>query len=153
MIPPVQFAVIGSPAPQGSHVPFKDKQGHARIKESAKGLGPWRNAVSAAAREQHELLGATMSGPLKLTAQFRLPMPKSRPVWMRQQGIGLCEVKPDLSKLVRAVEDAMKTGGLIADDSLIAVERLSKIEVWDGWTGVVLRVQMLDPRAFKTELL
>jgi Holliday junction resolvase RusA-like endonuclease len=153
VITPAQFTVVGRPAPQGSKAAFKDKRGNARMKETSVGLVPWRAAVAAAARTARAEGGHTFTGPLKVTAQFRLPMPKSRPAWMRAQGYGLCEVAPDLDKLMRALGDAMKDGGLIGDDALIAVEHLSKVEVWDAWTGAVIRVQCLDPRAFLTELM
>lgn len=153
MIAPVQFVVVGRPSPQGSKVAFKDKRGNARMKETSVGLAPWRSAVAGRAREVRAEAGQTFDGPLKITAQFRVPMPKSRPAWARTQGIALCSVAPDLDKLMRSLGDALKDGGLVADDALFAIEHLSKIEVWDAWTGAVVRVQALDPRAFRGELL
>lgn len=149
MIEPVSFAVLGKPAPQGSKTPIKDKQRRVvGMRESSPDLAPWRSAVSAKAREVRDEIGVTLDGPLMIRAQFRFAMPTSRPLWAKQQGQLLHIGTPDLDKLMRGLGDGLKDGGLIRDDARFAVERLSKIEVWDGWTGVMVRVSVLDQRAF-----
>ncbi len=82
--------------------------------ESARGLNFWRRRVADSCLQARVLCAA--SGPLKLVLRFRLPRPKSAP--KRGNGLDLAAKRPDLSKLVRAVEGAV-TGVLYRDDSQI----------------------------------
>ena len=135
----VEFEVIGIPAPQGS----KRHVGRGIMVESSKKLSPWRDAVALAARDVAADVGM-LDGPLKLTVEFRLRMPASRPARVRRVGRAWASTKPDLSKLVRSTEDALTTGGLIRDDARICVLAVSKVEVWDGWSGAVISVNRLE---------
>jgi crossover junction endodeoxyribonuclease RusA len=80
-----------------------------------------------------------MDGPLHLQLEFRLPMPASRPKRMRDAGTAWHTTKPDLSKLIRATEDALTDAGLIRDDARICALRVSKLQVV-GWTGARIRL-------------
>jgi len=115
--------VYGLPAPQGSKS-FKgfDGRGHAYMPESSKNLKPWRDSVVWAYREDAARVYWTtpMDGPLWLTAIFYMPRPK-KPKY------DLPAVAPDLSKLVRSTEDALKVAGAIADDSRIVVLAVTKV--------------------------
>lgn len=104
----VTFRVFGNPRPQGS----KTALGKGIMVESAgEGLRTWRSQVAEAVREQ-VVAGATiLTGPVSLTVRFFLPTPK-RPRWP------VPAKPPDLSKLVRALEDEL-SGTLITDDRLI----------------------------------
>lgn len=153
MLEPVRFNVRGTPAPQGSKTTWKNpKTGQIMQKEASDAVRPWRADVSAEAARQRAAIGQAMTGPLKLDIIFRLSMPASRPLWAKAQGFMLREISPDLDKLVRAVGDACKTGGLIGDDSLFAIMHVAKVEVWEQWTGASIRISALDPRAFKWEM-
>ena len=136
--PAISFDVIGSPSPQGS----KRSIGNNVFIETSKGLKPWRNAVAAQARvEMGRML--PLSGPLHLTVQFRFPMPQSRPAAIRRAGLGPKTTTPDLDKLVRAVGDALKEGGMVRDDALFCELTASKVEV-DGWSGASVTVSYSD---------
>lgn len=137
----VKFEVVGIPAPQGSKSAFTAKSGASITKESG-GLkfSQWRNAVSEAALRQAEIHG-TLDGALTLWAEFTFPMPQSRPKKIRALGRVPKTTSPDLSKLVRAIEDAMQAAGLIRDDARIAFIAASKWEDADGPHGVTIELR------------
>ena len=88
--------------------------------ETSKGLPAWRKAVHDRAAEQAHMIGQFHDGPLRLDVVFYLPHGKQKEhsPWKRQ----------DLDKLIRAVGDSLKTGGLITDDS-----RFTKITADKAW--------------------
>jgi crossover junction endodeoxyribonuclease RusA len=139
----VAFEVLGVPAPQGSKSAIL-RNGSVRVIEGKSATGrakvrSWRAAVAEAAREQAATLDGPMDGPLHLQLEFRLPMPASRPKRMRAAGMAWHTTKPDLSKLIRATEDALTDAGLIRDDARICALRVSKLQVV-GWTGARIRL-------------
>lgn len=134
-IQPVEFEVIGMPAPQGS----KRHVGHGVMVESSKANKPWRAAVAAAARDVATDVGQ-FTGPLSLSIEFRFPMPKSRRAAVRAAGHGWKTTAPDLDKLVRSVGDALTESGLIGDDALVCSVLAQKVEVV-GWTGATIRIE------------
>lgn len=139
----VAFEVLGVPAPQGSKSAFI-RGGKVRMVEAGSATGrtkvrSWRSAVAHAALEAAHNLDGPMDGPLHLAIEFRLPMPASRPKRMRQAGMAWHTTKPDLSKLIRATEDALTDAGLIRDDARICALRVSKLQVI-GWTGARIRL-------------
>jgi crossover junction endodeoxyribonuclease RusA len=109
----ISFRVIGEPAPQGS----KRHVGRGVMVESSKRVKPWREDVAASARvAMHEHRCGPFCGPVNLAAVFVLPRPKS--LSRTKLALGPCR-KPDLSKLLRATEDALVTAGLLEDDARI----------------------------------
>ena len=118
----IAFTVPGCAAPQGS----KTYLGKGRMVESSVRLRPWRAAVTAAAAEARNG-AATITGPVNLAAVFAFPRPASHYGTGRNAG----QLKPsappfpighnvgDLSKLIRAVEDAITDSGAWRDDSLV----------------------------------
>lgn len=143
-----EFRALGVPAPQGSKAAFiVPGTGRAGMRETAKGWATWRDAAATAAARyvdehsacrlpgQDERFAAfPLDGALGLDVEFRLPLPPSRPGWMRLLKRVPKVSAPDLSKLVRALEDALQAGGLITDDARICRLSASKWEVV-GWTG------------------
>ena len=109
-MPMIEFFVPGTPRPQGSK--SISRTGH--LYESNKGLKAWRKTVEAHATlwRVKQRRWKPLDGPLWVAFDFRLPRPK-RPKDSRPIG------PPDLSKLVRAVEDGLKVGGIIKDDARI----------------------------------
>lgn len=142
----VEFEVVGLPAPQGSKRPVGIHGGRHIMVEDNKNTKPWRSLVAAAARDVADEVGQ-FDCPLYLAVEFRFPMPKSRPKRVREAGIGPKTTAPDLDKLVRAVGDALKQGGLIRDDALIWKDGSYKVEV-TGWTGAVISLRPLAEVAF-----
>jgi len=123
------FTVLGKPAPQGS----KRHVGRGVMVESSKRCKPWRQDVRHTALDlRPDDWHANMDAAITLSVVFIFARPKSH---FRANG----QLKPsapahctgrigDVSKLVRAVEDAM-TGILYNDDaqiiSLIAHRRFA----------------------------
>ena len=141
----VQFVVHGVPAPQAGTRSVPTRDGRRQISTGGVELASWRAECASAAglaRFQHR--GVCFDEPITVQAHFRFPMPPSRPRWMRD----LCDypkaTQPDLDKLQRALGDALKSGGLIRDDSIIVEWRASKTEVWQQWTGVAVLIKTLS---------
>lgn len=110
----VQFRVDGTPIPQGSKT-VASGGGKTWVRDSnGKKLKPWRAAIAKAAD-----LGVTFHEAVHLTATFYLPRPKT--VTRKYP-----TTVPDLDKLMRALGDGMKDGGLIVDDSIICDENIKK---------------------------
>jgi len=117
--------VDGRPAPQGSKSAkgMNEKTGHVILAESSKYVKPWRKAVVAAALEAITSSGWTTTGhPVYLHVMFFLHRPLNRPKRSRVLPI----VYPDLSKLVRATEDALTTAKVWGDDAQITDEYICK---------------------------
>ncbi len=119
----LRITVYGSPAPQGSKKFVGMKNGRGIMVESSKKVKPWREDVKSAAELARN--GAPpMDGPLLARMVFTLPKPKSAPKTRRTWP----DRKPDLSKLLRSTEDALKDAGVIADDArIVEFSRLVKV--------------------------
>jgi crossover junction endodeoxyribonuclease RusA len=125
----IKFFVPGIPATQGSKKAFFNKKiGRAIVVEDCKRNKDWRAMVSHMAAEtwgNH----APIAGAVALKLYFYLPRPKDH---FNKKGELKATAKiehikkPDLVKLARAVEDAMK-GIIYYDDSQIVCEYISKL--------------------------
>lgn len=122
----LEIRVYGTPAPQGS----KRHVGHGVMVESSKALPAWREAVKQAARDAMGDDPATWTQaprgtPLDLLATFVFPRPAShygtgRNASKLKPSAPVCKTSaPDVSKLVRATEDALTDAGVWADDALV----------------------------------
>lgn len=140
----LSFFVPGIPVPQGSQRSFiiRPKYGKPRagLVEDAKGLKPWRAQVAYFA--QQAMRDANAPGwfsrePLVLAVTFRLPRPTALPRRITQH-----VRKPDLSKMVRAVEDAL-TAVVWGDDAQIVRHETEK--VYDGRAGAQIEVRSVEP--------
>lgn len=140
----VTFTVVGDPAPKGSktRMPSGAMLDAASPAARAK-LANWQAALATAAHDQADLTGC-MSGALAAVVTFRHAMPKSRPKTTRARGWAYKTSAPDLDKLERTLGDALKAGGLISDDAIIACWVVTKIEVWERWTGAAVTLTPLD---------
>lgn len=130
------FFVPGIPATQGSKRPFVNKKtGKAIVVEDCKQNRPWRTDVKAFASEAYD--GPLLDGPLRLTAEFRLPRPKGHygsgrnAELVKPNSPAYPNVKPDLSKLTRALEDALK-GVIWLDDSQVVAHDIRKVYALRG---------------------
>ena len=111
-MPRLEFFVPGIAAPQGS----KRHVGGGRMVESSKALAPWRDSVHTFARLAADKQGWPCA-TTAVVAGFRFNIP--RPASVSEKRRPLPSVKPDLSKLIRAAEDALVTAGVLQDDALI----------------------------------
>jgi len=121
--PPLRIVVYGKPAPQGSKKYVgKSKAGHAILVESSKHVAGWRELVYGAALQARNG-AAPLDGPLVARMVFTVPKPKSAPKGRATYPATM----PDLSKLARAVEDALTNAGVWTDDGrIIGYSRLWK---------------------------
>jgi crossover junction endodeoxyribonuclease RusA len=115
----LRFDVIGLPAPQGS----KRHVGHGIMIESSKKVKPWREAVTAAAREAMGGKPAPfLAGPVMLTVFFTLPKPKSAPKSRETYP----DKKPDIDKLLRSTMDGLTAAGVWEDDARVILCCINK---------------------------
>lgn len=142
---PITITAYGRPAPQGSKRAFavRGKGGVptgrvAVIESSHDRVKSWRQAVIDAALEAaaptlvRERLPLT--GPLKLSVVFALPRPKGHyrtgrnAHQLRDSAPRYPTGTPDLSKLLRATEDALADAGVFRDDAqIVRYDELTKV--------------------------
>jgi Holliday junction resolvase RusA-like endonuclease len=127
----VTFTVPGLPQPAGSKRAFAHRTtGRIVVTDANKNARSWKTdvaGVAAAAMRGAPLL----EGPLELAVIFHVPRPKGHYGTGRNAGAVRAAapthptVKPDVTKLLRAVEDAM-TGIVWRDDAQVVVQRAEK---------------------------
>lgn len=131
MNPSVSFTVYGSPAPAGSKKTFALKKGgvytgRVGVTHDSKRAKPWMESV---AREAAEAMQgrALLDGPLLLTATFFRARPSGH---FGRRGLlpsapPYPTTKPDLTKYVRAAEDALR-GIVWRDDAQVVMQENGK---------------------------
>lgn len=139
------FFVAGLPAPGGSKKGFVNpRTGRVVIVEDAKRNADWRALVSLAASEHFE---RPMDGPLALELHFVLSRPKGHfgtgknAHSLRASAPLIPITKPDVTKLVRSTEDALK---MIAwtDDNQVVWQVASKL--YGARPGCQITVRSMD---------
>lgn len=138
-MPEVTIVVYGLPGPQGSkkvvgtRTAKSGKQTAIMIESSAK-VKPWRRAVAEAAEKVRP--AEVLDGAIEADVVFSMPRPKVHYRTGKRAGelkdsfadATPC-VMPDLSKLLRSTEDALK-GIIWADDGrVVRYGRLEKVYV------------------------
>lgn len=129
----VSFWLDGIPQPKGSWKPLRNGKlipagsPHARLM-----LEEWTHNLRAIATQRMQGEPAWI-GPVRLMAEFALPVPASMP--KRKFGWQPHCVKPDLDKLMRALGDAL-TGVVYVDDAQISNLSIAKVYAWNQRTGV-----------------
>jgi Holliday junction resolvase RusA-like endonuclease len=140
----VEILVLGLPAPQGSKTPRTTPTGKTYVREGSSASGRVKHkAWRAAVRDEAATLTAAVGmirGPVKVTVEFRFPMPPSRPAALRAAGVCWHAVKPDKDKLLRSTFDALVDGGLIEDDGRICSFEVVATEHMDSWYGARITV-------------
>ena len=130
---PVQFTAYGLPKPAGSKRAFQHRHtGRIVVTDAAKGSRAWKQEVASAARAAMTNAVVTDSGllpdgPLGLHVEFFVPRPKGHygARGLRPTAPDYPTTRPDVTKLVRAVEDAL-TGVVWRDDAQVVVQTVSK---------------------------
>jgi Holliday junction resolvase RusA-like endonuclease len=168
-VPDITIVVYGQPAPQGSKMarPIYRGKGEnrvftgkvAQVESSKTGVADWRADVKRAAEDAIGDWRGSMfplDGALLLTVVFSLPRPKShyrtgRNAHLLRDGAPARPAgMPDLSKLLRSTEDALKTAGVYVDDArIVEYRRLAKVYVGedrDALTapGAVIRIWSIE---------
>ena len=139
----VEFFVLGVPKPGGSKRAFMvgKKGGPKRpiIVDMAKNED-WKTAVREAAAKQFK--EPVLWPNISLDVTFWMPRPKyhfdkkgalraNAPFWHNK--------KPDRTKLLRALEDAL-TGIAWIDDASVVVGMVQKIYMISGWSGATVTI-------------
>jgi Holliday junction resolvase RusA-like endonuclease len=125
----IVIQVHGEAKPQGSKKGFYNKKlGRVQMVESSAKLPAWRSQVTNTARQQYA--GPLLDQPLKMTLIIDRVRPKSHfntkgMLNANGRAYPYPTAKPDLSKLLRAIEDSL-TKVIYRDDSLIVEHSLVK---------------------------
>jgi len=113
------FTVQGKPQAQGSHRAFMPKGARFPVvTDSNRNLKQWRDITSLVA--QSHALDPLCDGPVLLVIDFYFQRPKSLPKKVEHH-----LKKPDLSKLIRSIEDSL-TNIIWCDDSQVVEVRATK---------------------------
>ena len=122
----VTFTVYGTAQPAGSKRAGRSKSGKVFVYDDAKKSRPWKAQVYNAAAEA--MAGARLlEGPLRLSVVFTVARPKSH---YGARGVlpsapARPTVRPDVTKLLRAVEDGM-TAIVWRDDAQVVEQHAVK---------------------------
>ena len=115
----VSFTVYGLAAPAGSKTLGYNSGGKAFVRDASKRSAPWKKQV---AREAALAMDGSplLDGALRLGVVFTVPRPKGHygARGLRPSAPQYPTVRPDVTKLLRAVEDAL-TGIVWRDDSQV----------------------------------
>jgi Holliday junction resolvase RusA-like endonuclease len=125
----ILIEVYGTPAPQGSKKAFAIRKGGvytgkvAMAESSKERVKSWRQAVLEAAESAHACV--LDPGPVTLGVCFWMRRPAGHygtgrnAMKVRPSAPAVPAGKPDLSKLVRATEDALTDAGVWKDDAQV----------------------------------
>ena len=145
----LSITVHGIPAPQGSKRILRaggKPDGQPLMVESSRAVGPWRQAVKEAAVKARGGLWLPAFGPVTLDVSFHFPRPQSHYGTGRNAGKLKLSAPlypkgpPDLSKLVRATEDALTEAGVWRDDALVVIINAQKFYGSHGFCGASISV-------------
>lgn len=121
----LSFVVLGEPTPEGSTRAYYIKALDRTVTthQNKKGLEAWRNRVATEAQRALEgrEWGCDSASAYSVSVDFVLSRPASVPEHRRMHPT----VKPDIDKLVRAINDAL-TSILFSDDCQVVSMTMSK---------------------------
>jgi Holliday junction resolvase RusA-like endonuclease len=129
------FSAYGVPQPKGSTRSFLRGGRIVTTSDNPK-LKGWQRTIAQSAKAAYPR--TTFPGPVSVTAVFHLPRPKAA------KGRQFHTVRPDVDKLLRAVNDAL-TGVLWVDDCMVVELEGRKVYVEDdAEPGVQIVVTEVD---------
>jgi crossover junction endodeoxyribonuclease RusA len=125
-MPDLSFTVYGAAQPAGSKTAGVTKGGKVFVRDSARKGTPWRREVTQAAGRA---MNGTrlLDGAIELSVIFTVPRPKSHygARGLRPSAPEHPTKRPDVTKLLRAIEDAC-TGIIWRDDSQVVHQHARK---------------------------
>lgn len=137
------FFVPGIPRPAGSKRAFlHSKTGKQIVIDTCKHTKDWRTDIIIFARKKYK--GPPLDRPLSLDMIFYMPRPKGHyrtgknKNLLKKSAPYFHTSKPDITKLIRAVEDALTAGGIWRDDSLVVKQ--SAMKVYSEKPGVEIKI-------------
>lgn len=129
----ISFFVPGTAKPGGSKTGFFNKKlGRVMIVDANKGTKPWMNTVRSYGLEAYK--GELITGPVVLNITFKMLRIKghygtgSKASVLKAKAPVYMQTRPDLTKLTRATEDALK-GVIWRDDSQVVIQHTQKVYV------------------------
>jgi Holliday junction resolvase RusA-like endonuclease len=138
----ISFKVDGIPRPGGSKNAFKNpRTGGIIVTEAGKHTAQWRKKCAAEARLAWQ--GKLLSEPLSLEVTFSFQRPRSHygsgknSTLLKPSSPQHHTSKPDTTKLLRALEDAL-TGIIWVDDSQVVHQSATK--KWDTAGGATVKI-------------
>lgn len=146
----VAFFVPGVPQPGGSKKGFVLKTGRVAIVEDAKHNAPWRAVVALAGREVFQT--GPLTGPLAVSFSFAMPRPGSHygtgrnADKLKPAAPAGHTSKPDVTKLIRSTEDALK-GIAWVDDCQIVSQSAGKMYTNDRRPGCWIAIRPFNEAA------
>lgn len=142
----ISFFVPGKPATAGSKTGFYNKKAkHVIMAPANKRQKPWMSHVQSIALDNYK--GKPITDPVSINLTFFWPRPKSHyrtgknSHVLKDSAPKKCTTKPDLTKMLRAVEDAL-TGVIWKDDSQVVMFNCQKL--YDSNPGVAVFIQTVD---------
>jgi len=142
------FTVEGLPAPAGSKTVGHTKAGHAYVYPACKRTKAWMELVRTIAAIEYGKR-QLMTGAIELKCNFYFKRPKSHyrtgrfRFSLREDAPLYHLTVPDLTKLVRAIEDALK-GVIWTDDSHVVSQHNSKQYSHSSLPGAVVTITEFD---------
>jgi Holliday junction resolvase RusA-like endonuclease len=126
------FRVPGTPAPKGSRIPGRRKDGSIFTRPASKREKPWGETVALIARGYRPPGGKPLEPPYEIDLVFVMPRgDRNKYAW---PAVG------DLDKLIRATLDGLTVGGLIVDDRHVTDLHSSKRFGDPSTIGVQIRI-------------
>jgi Holliday junction resolvase RusA-like endonuclease len=144
-----QLTVYGNAEPAGSKRAFYRPKLGVRVVDDNKKAKPWKDLIS---QKAGQIACGQLQGPLLLEVDFYRTRPKGHygtgknACTVKASAPAYPDTKPDTTKLLRGVEDAL-TGIFYRDDAQICRQMVSKR--WGDPARVVIRVSPLTPGAGK----
>jgi Holliday junction resolvase RusA-like endonuclease len=142
----VAFTVHGVAAPGGSKRAIRTRTGRTVVIDDCKRNPAWRSSVASAAAGQ--MVGRyPMLGAIELDVTFHMPRPKAhyrKDGSLKPDAPEWHEVRPDATKLLRALEDAM-SGIVWGDDSQVVRQSVRKVYANEGGPRVDVTATEIVP--------
>lgn len=129
----IAFKITGKPAAQGS----KRHVGGGRLIEQSKKVAPWRKKIAAKAAKE---IAQPITGAVCLIADFAMPRPKS----MARRLFELMIVRPDLDKLLRALDDGLTKIAYTDDSQIVEIHARKRRADYGEETGAYVKLIELD---------
>jgi len=146
----IQFFVPGIARTAGSKTAFKGKDGKVNFAHAGKYSKGWMDSVKWFAMQQYGQRTVLLAGPITLKLIFFMARPKGHFRTGKQAGElkasapGHPTSKPDLTKLTRAVEDAL-TGLIWKDDSQVVKQDTKKVYCGpEDKVGVDIKIESVE---------
>lgn len=121
------FIINGIPKPAGSKTAYRNRYtGRVAVVDACRKSGEWKKSVAYQVINRWK--ENPYDGPIILEVSFYMPRPRNhyrKNGTLKENVNRYCDIRPDLTKLMRCLEDAL-TGIIWRDDSLIVRQTAEK---------------------------